>query len=74
MDEKMIAGLNVLTEEELEGVSGGAGQSSLYCVEGYSRVYVGTVKLYVSAYQDAVKLCEKLGMSTDCIKEVHQAY
>ena len=71
MDEKTIAGLNVLTEEDLEDVSGGEGQSSLYCVEGYSRVYGGQMKLYVSAYQDAVKLCEKLGMGIDCIKEVH---
>ena len=71
MDEKMIAGLNVLTEEDLEDVSGGEGQSSLYCVEGYSRVYGGMVKLYVSTYNDAVKLCEKLGMGIDCIKEVH---
>ncbi len=71
MDEKTIAGLNVLTEEDLGGVSGGAGQSSLYCVEGYSKVSGGPVKLYVSAYQDAVKLCEKLGLGIDCIKEVH---
>ena len=33
----------------------------------------GTVKLYVSTYNDAVKLCEKLGLSTSCIKEVHGA-
>ena len=40
-------------------------------VEGYSKTYGGQVKLYVSTYKDAVKLCEKLGLSTDCIKEVH---
>lgn len=64
-----------LTEDELGQVSGGvasqAGASSkYYCVEGYSKKYNGNVKMYVSTYEDAVKLCEKLGMSTSCIKEV----
>lgn len=59
---------------DLEKISGGAGQGdTYYCVEGYSQKYGGTVKLYVSTYNDAVKLCEKLGLSTDCIKEVHGA-
>ena len=59
---------------DLEKISGGAGQGdTYYCVEGYSQVYGGNVKLYVSTYKDAVKLCEKLGLSTACIKEVHGA-
>ena len=50
---------------------GGAGEEKkYYCVEGYSKAYGGNVKLYVSTYNDAVKLCEKLGLGTDCIKEV----
>ena len=59
--------------ENLSMVNGGTGSGSgseYYCVEGYSEVYGGNVKLYVSTYKDAVKLCEKLGMSIDCIKEV----
>ena len=60
--------------EELSMVNGGAGSDSkYYCVEGYSKQYGGQVKLYVSTYKDAVKLCEKLGMSIDCIKEVNGA-
>lgn len=55
---------------DLEKISGGAGGNKYYCVEGYSKTYGGQVKLYVSTYKDAVKLCEKLGLSTDCIKEV----
>ena len=30
----------------------------------------GNVKMYVSTYEDAVKLCGLLGMGTECIKEV----
>ena len=65
-----------LTENELGQVSGGTtGRSQkYYCVEGYSKVYNGNVKMHVSTYDDAVKLCEKLGMSTSCIKEVKGAY
>lgn len=55
----------------LEGISGGVGGASkYYCVEGFSKTMKGNVKMYVSTYKDAVKLCEKLGMGTDCIKEV----
>ena len=57
---------------DLEGVSGGAGGAkAYYCVEGYSKTMKGNVKMYVSTYSDAVKLCEKLGMGTECIKEVN---
>ena len=56
---------------DLETISGGAGNGDkYYCVQGYSKVYGGEVKLYVSTYADAVKLCEKLGMNPNCIKEV----
>ena len=58
----------------LEDIAGGAGDDNYYCVQGYSKVYGGEVKLYVSAYNDAVKLCEKLGMGIECIKEVNGAY
>ena len=58
---------------DLDQISGGAGGDTYYCVEGYSKAYGGQVKLYVSTYKDAVKLCEKLGLSTACIKEVHGA-
>ena len=52
-----------ITDDELEQVSGGAGEAKKYYrVEGYSEIYGGNVKLYVSTYNDAVKLCEKLGM------------
>lgn len=55
----------------LENISGGAGKTgTYYCVEGYSKTYKGNVKMYVSTYNDAVKLCQKLGMGTDCIKQV----
>ena len=57
---------------DLESVTGGAGEEKkYYCIEGYSNSYGGNVKLYVSTYNDAVKLCEKLGLGTDCIKEVN---
>jgi hypothetical protein len=60
-----------MVDDQLEQVSGGAGEEKkYYCVEGYSKAYGGNVKLYVSTYNDAVKLCEKLGLGTDCIKEV----
>ena len=60
-----------MVDDQLEQVSGGAGEEKkYYCVEGYSKTYGGNVKLYVSTYNDAVKLCEKLGLGTDCIKEV----
>ena len=58
----------------LDSISGGAGDDKYYCVEGYSKEYGGQVKLYVSTNEDAVNLCKKLGMSTDCIKEVNRAY
>jgi hypothetical protein len=55
----------------LENISGGAGGTkSYYCVEGYSETKKGNVKMYVSTYEDAVKLCGLLGMGTECIKEV----
>ena len=60
-----------MVDDQLEQVSGGAGEEKkYYYVEGYSKAYGGNVKLYVSTYNDAVKLCEKLGLGTDCIKEV----
>ena len=56
---------------DLDAIAGGAGEEKkYYCVEGYSKAYGGNVKLYVSTYNDAVKLCEKLGLGTDCIIEV----
>ena len=56
---------------DLDAIAGGAGEAKkYYCIEGYSKLYGGNVKLYVSTYNDAVKLCEKLGLGTDCIKEV----
>lgn len=56
----------------LENISGGTGAGNMYyCVQGYSKSYGGQVKLYVSTYKDAVKLCEKLGLGTECIKEVN---
>ena len=56
---------------DLESIAGGAGEEKKYYrVEGYSEIYGGNVKLYVSTYNDAVKLCVKLGLGTDCIKEV----
>ena len=58
----------------LENISGGAGREHYYCVEGYSKEYGGLVKLYVSTEKDAVNLCKKLGMETDCIKEVNAGY
>ena len=60
----------LLNDDELEMVSGGVGGASKYCVEGYSETMKGNVKWYVSTYEDAVRLCEKLGMGTECIKEV----
>ena len=55
----------------LENINGGAGGASkYYCVEGYSKTKKGNVKMYVSTYEDAVKLCGLLGMGTECIKEV----
>ena len=52
-----------MVDDQLEQVSGGAGEEKkYYCVEGYSKAYGGNVKLYVSTYNDAVKLCEKLGL------------
>ncbi len=60
----------LLIDEELEMVSGGVGGASKYCVEGYSIMAKGNVKMYVSTYEDAVKLCELFGMGTECIKEV----
>ena len=57
---------------DLEGISGGAGGAKVYyCVEGYSETMKGHVKMYVSFYSDALKLCEKLGMGTECIKQVN---
>ena len=57
-------------EDLLEQVSGGVGEvRKYYCVEGYSELYGGNVKLYVSTYDDAVELCEKLGLGTECINE-----
>ena len=57
---------------DLEGVSGGAGGAkAYYCVEGYSKTMKENVKMFVSTYSDAVKLCEKLGMGTECIKKVN---
>lgn len=61
-----------MNDADLEGASGGAGASMYYCVEGYSKAYGGVVKLYTSTYNDAVKLCQKLGLTTDCIKEVNE--
>ena len=64
-----------LTDNELDFVSGGVGEAKkYYCVEGYSKAYGGNVKLYVSTYNDAAKLCEKLGLGTDCIKEVSRVH
>ncbi len=61
-----------LSDGTLNQVYGGAGgASTYYCVEGYSEVQKGNVKMYVSSYEDAVKLCNLLGMGTECIKEVH---
>ncbi len=60
-----------LDPDDLANVVGGTGACAYYCVQGYSKSYGGNVKLYVFTYQDAVKLCEKLGMSIDCIKEVN---
>ena len=61
----------MLDEQDLEKVSGGAGGANNdYCVEGYSEMKKGNVKMYVSTYEDAVKLCGLLGMGTECIKEV----
>ena len=59
-----------LTADELEMVSGGVGGASKYCVDGYSTTMPGYVKLYVSTYEDAVKLCEILGIGIEYIKEV----
>ncbi len=59
-----------LAEDELSKVAGGVGGASKYCVEGYSIMAKGNVKLYVSTYEDAVKLCELFGMGTEYIKEV----
>ncbi len=60
----------LLNDEELEKVSGGVGGASKYCVEGYSEMTRGYVKMYVSTYEDAVKLCKLLGIGTEYIKEV----
>ena len=60
-------------DDLLEQVSGGAGEiRKYYCVEGYSELYGGNVQLYVPTYDDAVKLCEKLGLGTGCISEVSE--
>jgi len=60
-----------MDELDLEKVVGGeGGASKYYCVEGYSETKKGNVKMYVSTYEDAVKLCGLLGMGTECIKEV----
>lgn len=69
MDTIKEAGM-LLSDDELEMVSGGVGGASKYCVEGYSIMAKGDVKMYVSTYEDAVKLCELFGMGTECIKEV----
>ena len=75
MNEKTTAEQKVLTEEELELISGGiGGQNVYYCVEGYSKVYNGPVKLYASTYSDAERICYKLKLNTDCIKEVYDAH
>lgn len=58
---------------ELEMITGGAGDQAkgmYYCVEGYSKKYGGKVKLYASTYEDAVALCRKLEIGTECIKKV----
>lgn len=56
--------------DELEMITGGTGaKGAYYCVEGYSKVYGGNVKLYASTYDAAVKLCQKLGLGTECIKK-----
>ena len=61
-----------LNDDLLDQVSGGAGNGDkYYCVQGYSKVYGGEVKLYVSTYDDAVRLCNKLGLGTECIKHVN---
>ena len=61
----------MLDEQDLEKVSGSVGgANNYYCVEGYSEMKKGNVKMYVSTYEDAVKLCGLLGMGTECIKEV----
>ncbi len=58
----------------LENVSGGAGAKKCYCVQGYSKSYGREVKLFVSTYELAQKLCEQLGLDLNCIKEVTEAY
>ena len=56
----------------LENITGGTGESQqYYCVQGYSKKYGGNVKLYVSTYDDAVKLCSKLELGTECITKVN---
>ena len=55
---------------DLDAISGGAGEAKKsYCVEGVSK-HGGKVKVYVSTYNAAVMVCEKLGLGTDCIEEV----
>ncbi len=67
----MAKGLIKNDELDLEKVTGGVGGASkYYCIEGYSKAKKGNVKMYVSTYEDAVKLCEMLGMGTECVKEV----
>ena len=66
---------NKISDDELELINGGVGvEKEYYCVEGYSEHYGGKVKLYALTFHDAVKLCVKLGLGTDCIKEVSGTY